>query len=128
MVNSTRKKTLFVGDGYWASNGPNNDNDEGPCGPARCKQIQAVARFIETKLFLPAKSAMINLRTSTLIYLAVSTPVLSYLSSAGPGDHLREELGVNTFTAPSVADIFKQLDSVKPLPFDQLKRDFLQTS
>jgi hypothetical protein len=27
-----------------------------------------------------------------------------------------------------VADIFKQLESVKPLPFDQLKRDFPQTN
>src|SRR5437016_1435842 len=102
--------------------------DEETREPAQCKQIQAVARFTETKLFLPAKSAMINLRTSTLIYLAASTPVLSSLSPAGPSDHLREELGVNTFTTPSVADIFKQLDSVKPLTFDQLKRDFPQTS
>src|ERR1051325_7558372 len=71
---------------------------------------------------------MINLRRSIFIYLAVSIPVLSSLSSAGPGNHLRDELGVNTFTAPSVADIFKQLESVKPLPFDQLKRDFPQTN
>ena len=39
-------------------------------------------------------------------------------------EYQREELGVNPYTAPSVADIFQQLDDLKPLPFDQLKRDF----
>jgi hypothetical protein len=38
--------------------------------------------------------------------------------------HEREELGVNGYTAPSVARIFQLLDGVKPLPFDQLKREF----
>jgi hypothetical protein len=41
-----------------------------------------------------------------------------------PADHEREELGVNPYTAPSVAEIFQQLDDLKPLPFDQLKRNF----
>jgi hypothetical protein len=40
--------------------------------------------------------------------------------------HEREELGVNPYTAPSVADIFQQLDDLKPLPFEQLKREFPQ--
>jgi hypothetical protein len=34
----------------------------------------------------------------------------------------REELGVNPYTAPSIAKIFQQLDELKPLPFDQLWR------
>ena len=37
--------------------------------------------------------------------------------------HELEELGVNRYTTPSIAQIFKQLDDLKPLPFDQLKRD-----
>ena len=37
-------------------------------------------------------------------------------------DYEREELGINPFTAPSVAEIFQQLDDLKPLPFEQLKR------
>lgn len=41
-------------------------------------------------------------------------------------DHEREELGINPYTAPSVADIFQQLDDLKPLPFEQLKREFPQ--
>jgi hypothetical protein len=39
-------------------------------------------------------------------------------------EYEREELGVNPYTAPSVADIFQQLDDLKPLPFEQLKREF----
>jgi hypothetical protein len=45
-----------------------------------------------------------------------------------PAEHKREELGINPYTAPSVAEIFQQLDDLKPLPFDQLKRDFPQAA
>ena len=45
-----------------------------------------------------------------------------------PRDHEREELGVNPYTAPSVAEIFQQLDDLKPLPYEQLKRDFPQAA
>lgn len=43
-------------------------------------------------------------------------------------DHEQEELGVNPYTAPSLADIFQQLDDLKPLPFEQLKREFPQAA
>lgn len=43
-------------------------------------------------------------------------------------DHRREELGVNPYTAPSIARIFLQLDELKPLPFKILWRDFPQVS
>lgn len=43
-------------------------------------------------------------------------------------EHELEELGVNRYTAPSIAQIFKQLDDLKPLPHDQLKRELPQTS
>jgi hypothetical protein len=42
--------------------------------------------------------------------------------------HEREELGVNPYTAPSIDHVFAQLDKLKPLPFDQLWRDFPQLS
>ncbi len=45
-----------------------------------------------------------------------------------PAEHEREELGLNPYTAPSVAEIFQQLDDLKPLPFDELKRDFPQAT
>jgi len=40
--------------------------------------------------------------------------------------HQREELGINPYTAPSVDEIFQQLDDLKPLPFDLLKRELPQ--
>ncbi|MES2570392.1 MAG: chorismate mutase, partial [Verrucomicrobiota bacterium] len=38
-------------------------------------------------------------------------------------EHIREELGVNEFTAPSIDLIFDQLESLKPIPFDKAWRD-----
>jgi hypothetical protein len=40
----------------------------------------------------------------------------------------REELGVNPYTAPSIARIFEQLDVLRPLPFEQLQREFPKAS
>lgn len=50
------------------------------------------------------------------------------LAAEEPGEHEREELGVNPYTAPAVAEIFQQLDDLRPLPFDELKRDFPQAT
>ena len=40
--------------------------------------------------------------------------------------HEREELGVNPYTVPSIERIFAQLDQLRPLPFEQLKRELPQ--
>ena len=45
-----------------------------------------------------------------------------------PAEHEREELGLNPYTAPSVAEIFQQLDDLKPLPFEELRREFPQAA
>jgi len=37
-------------------------------------------------------------------------------------EHLREEMGVNEFTAPSIRKIFDDLRRLRPLPYDELKR------
>ena len=42
-------------------------------------------------------------------------------------EHEREELGVNPYTAPSIQRIFAELDQLRPLPFDQLKREHPQS-
>jgi hypothetical protein len=38
-------------------------------------------------------------------------------------EHMREELGVNGFTAPSIEVILQELDALKPIPFDKVWRD-----
>jgi hypothetical protein len=72
-----------------------------------------------------------------IIYVAISLALSALLGAASvraqeptenPVEHEREELGVNPYTAPSVADIFQQLDDLKPLPFEQLKREFPQAA
>jgi hypothetical protein len=37
--------------------------------------------------------------------------------------HMREELGVNDFTAPSIEVIIAELESLKPIPFEKVWRD-----
>jgi hypothetical protein len=69
--------------------------------------------------------AIFWLGTASIIYGAIAAPPLF---AEEPREHEREELGVNPYTAPSVAEIFQQLDDLKPLPFEQLKRDFPQAA
>ncbi len=38
-------------------------------------------------------------------------------------EHMREELGVNGFTAPSIEIILAELDSLRPIPFEKVWRD-----
>ena len=38
-------------------------------------------------------------------------------------EHMREELGVNGFTAPSISLVLQELDALKPFPFDKVWRD-----
>ena len=63
------------------------------------------------------------LNLSLLIATAFTcSPIKAEEPPAGE-EHEFEELGVNRYTAPSIAQIFKQLDELNPLPFDQLKRE-----
>lgn len=71
------------------------------------------------------------MRVLTLIL--IGTTLLAFATTAqekpeSATEYQREELGINPYTAPSVADIFQQLDDLKPLPFEQLKRDFPQAA
>ncbi|HVG38785.1 MAG TPA: hypothetical protein VM870_05835 [Pyrinomonadaceae bacterium] len=76
-----------------------------------------------------ARPKPIQLRMKALSRLGVSLIIYSAslaLAAEEPGEHEREELGVNPYTAPSVAEIFQQLDDLRPLPFEELRRDFPQ--
>ncbi len=37
-------------------------------------------------------------------------------------DHVREELGVNAFTTPSIEQIFRDLSALAPIPLDEVQR------
>ena len=73
----------------------------------------------------------IQFRMKALFRLGVALIIYSgglALAAEEPGEHELEELGVNPYTAPSVAEIFQQLDDLRPLPFEELKRDFPQAA
>jgi hypothetical protein len=73
----------------------------------------------------------IQLRMKAFFRLSVALLIYSggfALAAEEPGEHEREELGVNPYTAPSVAEIFQQLDDLRPLPFEELKREFPQAA
>src|SRR3954463_4911087 len=67
--------------------------------------------------------AIIRLGLALIIYGA--SPALF---AQEPQEHEQEEAGVNPYTAPSVAEIFQQLDDLRPLPFEELKREFPQAA
>jgi hypothetical protein len=73
----------------------------------------------------------IQFRMNALSRLGVALIIYSgglALAAEEPGEHEREELGINPYTAPAVAEIFQQLDDLRPLPFEELKRDFPQAA
>jgi len=73
----------------------------------------------------------IHLRMKAIIRLGLALIIYGAspaLFAQEPDEHEQEELGVNPYTAPSVAEIFQQLDDLQPLPFDQLKREFPQAT
>lgn len=73
----------------------------------------------------------IQFRMNALLRLGVALIIYNgrlALAAEEPGEHEREELGINPYTAPAVAEIFQQLDDLRPLPFDELKRDFPQAA
>jgi hypothetical protein len=82
--------------------------------------MQATARLDPIQFRM---KALFRLGVALIIYSGGLT-----LAGEEPGEHEREELGINPYTAPSVAEIFQQLDDLRPLPFDQLKREFPQAA
>jgi hypothetical protein len=78
------------------------------------------------------KTPVLTAFTLTICTLLLASPgrqaILAEEKPETAAEYEREELGVNPYTAPSVADIFQQLDDLKPLPFEQLKREFPQAT
>src|SRR5438132_1091766 len=60
--------------------------------------------------------------------MGLRTPMIAQEEPLTEQGYEREELGVNPYTAPSIARIFQQLDDLRPLPFEQLQREFPKAS
>src|SRR5664279_831775 len=91
-------------------------------------QATANYRAIQKRMKAPSLLRPATIAIIWTLFLALSgpAPILAQEKTSSGADYQREELGVNPYTAPSVADIFQQLDDLKPLPFEQLKREFPQ--
>jgi hypothetical protein len=62
-----------------------------------------------------------------IVHVGLATSLAAQDEPANDQTHEREELGVNAYTSPSIARIFQQLDDLKPLPFEQLRRPLPET-
>ncbi|MEA3211183.1 MAG: hypothetical protein QOE70_4240 [Chthoniobacter sp.] len=63
-----------------------------------------------------------------VLSLLVLLPVSALAQKKAPKqsedmEHIREELGVNEFTAPSIDLVFEELGELGPIPFDKVWRD-----
>ncbi len=68
------------------------------------------------------QSARLSLIFSLLFSVAAAAQTKAPPPSEDMG-HIREELGVNEFTAPSIDLVFTELAELKPIPFDKVWRD-----
>ena len=62
-----------------------------------------------------------------VLHSGFGTKLFAQNEPANDQAHQREELGVNPYTTPAIARIFQQLDELKPLPFEQLRRPLPET-
>lgn len=90
------------------ANSPNPENTYSP--PARF-------RATVTTMNIAA------LCSATVIWLFVSAAARAEKLSPDDLADIREELGVNAYTAPSIQLVFKELNALKPIPFDKVWRD-----
>ena len=81
--------------------------------------------FRRAMMFMPTQSPI--LRAAFLVLVSVSMVVGQQQRTPIPDDllfdeHVREEFGVNDFTAPSIERIFKDLERLGDLPYGKLSR------
>jgi hypothetical protein len=63
------------------------------------------------------------LRSAAVALLFLSASASAEKLSDDDLAHIREELGVNSYTAPSIQLLFKELNALKPIPFEKVWRD-----
>ncbi len=92
--------------------------------------MQAAVRDapIQRRMNCLFRRTLIVIAAAVLLPLAGPASLSAQEQPETAADYQKEELGVNPYTAPSVADIFQQLDDLQPLPFEQLKREFPQAT
>lgn len=72
--------------------------------------------------------AVLSLSIFALVVRPHAAPSQGLEETVSEQDYEREELGVNRYTAPSIVQIFHQLDELGPLEFERLRRDYPQAA
>lgn len=62
-----------------------------------------------------------------LLPLAAEAQKAPTEAEAASIEHVREELGINEFTAPSIELLFRELNELRPIPFEKVWRDLPDT-
>src|SRR5947208_11320036 len=76
----------------------------------------------------PRRRLLRSLSILCAVAANLAIPLIAQEEPLTPEKYEREELGVNIYTAPSIERIFQQLDALRPLPFEQLQREFPKAS
>ncbi len=76
----------------------------------------------------PRRRLLSSLSILCAVAANLAIPLIGQEEPLTPEKYEREELGVNIYTAPSIERIFQQLDALRPLPFEQLQREFPKAS
>jgi hypothetical protein len=62
------------------------------------------------------------LQCSTVAAMVALALVTASAQSPAIPDHVREELGINEYTTPSIAVLLKALETLRPVPFEEVER------
>ncbi len=89
--------------------------------PQRCVWILCICLSMASSFFQAQETGPTGSTGS------VAAPGVPAIPEELLGDeHLREEMGVNEFTTPSIRKIFDDLQKLRPLPYDELKRSLAE--
>lgn len=82
------------------------------------------SRFHRILVLPPATLLLFGLAMTSVAVtsVAVTSPAQEIPEELLEDEHVREEFGVNKFTTPSIRKIFEDLETLRPLPYDELKR------
>ena len=62
-------------------------------------------------------------RLALVVFVVLASSAFGQKPSPADLAQIREELGVNSFTAPSIQLVFQELNALKPIPFEKVWRD-----
>ncbi|MDB6150228.1 MAG: hypothetical protein JWQ44_1676 [Chthoniobacter sp.] len=96
--------------------------------PRRLHQIPGDVFWVHLRALCQTLHGMQTFAWWRVFALTLLLPAAAFAQKKAPMqsedlEHMREELGVNEFTAPAIDLVFEELAGLKPIPFDKVWRD-----